>query len=59
VKLTLIAPSLVSSPAGYQGLIIPHIESQGKFATEPVFAFQLGPTNPEATEDLLLQLRRI
>jgi IS1 family transposase len=31
------APSLVSSPAGHQGPIIPEIASQGKFATEPYF----------------------
>ncbi len=30
-----MAPSLVSSPAGHQGQIIPEIERQGKFATEP------------------------
>jgi len=32
-----MAPALVSSPAGHQGPIIPEIERQGKFATEPKF----------------------
>jgi hypothetical protein len=31
----MIAPSLVSPPAGHQGQIIPEIERQEKFAPEP------------------------
>ena len=39
----MIAPSLVWSPAGHQGHIIPEIERQGKFAPEPsiVLAFDM------------------
>ena len=36
LTLTMMAPALVSSPAGHQGPIIPEIERQGKFATEPL-----------------------
>jgi hypothetical protein len=33
LRLTMMVPSLVSSPAGSQGPIILEIASQGKFAT--------------------------
>jgi hypothetical protein len=57
-----MAPSLVSSPAGHQGQIIPEIERQGKFATEPtidhLYGLRRAPANavgvevaPIATDD--------
>jgi Transposase DDE domain len=43
-----MAPALVSPPAGHQGPIIPEIEPQGQFATEPAAVRLASPDDLEA-----------